>query len=250
MKRCPKCNTVFEDEMTFCKEDGTPLLNDSMPLPSDLTPEDHDEGEQETVLRYKPINFDISNPGRSSSAKQTPPSPVPANQPPVNPSAPNQGNSVPPPIPPTIKKGGGCFRYSLILILGLLIGGGGVLVILGIGFVYYNDRLQINNPPGATKTKENTPPRETNKNSNKTVSKNHSQRNTEADEKKLNGQVISRRASLRASPSNRSKRIARLPRNDRIEIIRRKSPTSSWYEIECEHGARGWISGFSIKFNE
>jgi hypothetical protein len=31
MKRCPKCNREFDDELRFCLEDGTALLGDEMP---------------------------------------------------------------------------------------------------------------------------------------------------------------------------------------------------------------------------
>jgi peptidoglycan/LPS O-acetylase OafA/YrhL len=31
MKRCPKCNQEFDDELRFCLEDGTALVSDEMP---------------------------------------------------------------------------------------------------------------------------------------------------------------------------------------------------------------------------
>ena len=31
MKRCPKCNREFDDELRFCLEDGTALVSDEMP---------------------------------------------------------------------------------------------------------------------------------------------------------------------------------------------------------------------------
>src|SRR2546427_8539121 len=36
MKRCPQCNRVeTDDELTFCRADGTALVNDSSPLNSE-----------------------------------------------------------------------------------------------------------------------------------------------------------------------------------------------------------------------
>ncbi len=245
MKRCPQCNTVFEDEMTYCKEDGTPLVNDSMSLPSDFVPEDHDDDEQETVLRHTPINFDISNPSVPPNQPQT--SQSMPQQPQVNPYAPNHGNSIPP-TPP--KSNRGCLKYSLFLFIGLLLGGGAVLVIMGVGFVYMNVSSNNNRPPKIEKVEKRKSENNSNRNTRRRSSKKHSEPNTEVDDSKLNGRIIRNRASLKSTPRYRSRTIDRLPKNDRIEIIRRRTPTSSWYEVRCEHGSRGWISGYAIEFTD
>ena len=242
MKKCPQCNSVFEDDMRYCKEDGTTLVDEAFSMPSDFTPEDHDDGEQETVMRYKPINFDFPSP--SSPPKQ--PQIQPAQQPQANSYAQNQ-NNIPPQTPS--KSGGGCLKYSLILMLGLLIGGGIALGMVVVGYFYLNNASNENPDTNKNIIVKNTPTTEQNNNSKKSGNK-HSKSNEDVDESKLNGRVIKRRASLRSSPSRSGRRIDRLPKNDRLEIIKRKSSTSKWYQVECEHGSRGWIDGYSIEFTE
>lgn len=228
MKRCPQCNSVFEDEKAFCTEDGTALVVETFSLPSDFVPEDNDDDEQETILRYKPEGFEISNPS------------IPE-QPEVNPYAPSHANT-----PEPQKPNRGCFKYGLILGIGSIIGGGLVLAMLGIGYVYLNSQTNGNGNANRKRTIESTPtekPKPTPQSE-----KSHTKRNKNADEQKLNGRVIKSRAILRSSPDSGAKRVDRLPRNDRLEIIKRKSKTSKWYQVECEHGSRGWVDGYSIEF--
>lgn len=241
MKRCPQCNTVFEDEKIFCTEDGTSLVAEAFAMPSDFSPEDQG-GEQETVIRNQPINIDISNPNIPP-----PEQPQTIQQPLVNPYAPNPGNfsaQVPP------KPNRGCLKYSLFLVTGLLIGGGIVLGIMGIGFVYMNTSADRNRNSNIEETAQNTLTNDTKDNSNKQSTSKHSATNTNADEAKLNGRVIKSQAILRSSPSSGARIIDRLPGDDRIEIVQRKSSTSRWYQVECEHGSSGWVDGYSIEFTE
>lgn len=230
MKRCPQCNSVFEDEMIFCKQDGTLLGQDGFSLPSDFLPNAETETEQETVLRYQPINIDIEKPN-------IPQQPQPIEQPQVNPYIPNHGNFPPPSSP---KQNRGCLKYSVFLLIGLIIGGGIVLAILGFGYFYLNKSSNANVANNNTNiaTNQNT----------KTSDNKHSQPNPNVDEKSLNGRIIRANAILRSTPNSNSKRVDTLPKNDRIEIIQRRSSTSKWYEIECEHGSRGWIDGYTIEF--
>ncbi len=242
MKRCPQCNTVFEDELQFCKEDGSPLIEEKLPLPSDFSPVNRDEGEQETVIRHQPISFDIS------SSDNVPQRTQPTEEPPqVNPYVPDHGN-FPPPHPP--KQSRSCLKYAIFLVIGLIIGGGVVLAIMGVGFFYMNNVSDANQNPEIAAHTENA-----NQNTEKTRAKKssndrHSEPNLEADTAKLNGRIIKNRAVLRSSPSGRARRVDVLPNNDRIAIINRKSSSSKWYQIECEHGSRGWIDGYSIEFTE
>jgi hypothetical protein len=244
MKRCPQCNTVFEDEKDFCTADGTRLINETFSLPSDFAPKDHPDDEQQTVIRYKPIKFDIPKPKTSPQPKAQ--TSVP-NKPNVNPYAPHPGGTIP--SQTVAKPKGGCFKSFLILLLGLFIGGGIVLAILGVGYVYINNFPDQNTTGEKTADdrSDNKTDKQPNDNTDKKPTGRHSEQNTEIDESRLNGRVIRTRASLRTSPANRSKRVARLPKNDRLEVIRRKSSKSKWYEVRCEHGVRGWIDGNQIE---
>lgn len=240
MKRCPQCNTVFEAAMLYCKEDGTPLVNEALPMPSDFSSE-NGEGEQETIVRNHPITVEIPH--------KTIPEPQPTipQQPQVNPYAPNHANYSQP-VPPA--KNRGCLKYTLILLIGLVIGGGIVLAILGIGFAYMNQSANTDPNSNAAKTVEKTPVSESKNNSVDANTNKHSKPNSQINDAKLNGRIIKDAANLRSNASSRAKKIDTLPLNDRIEIVQRKSSTSKWYEIECEHGSRGWIDGYSIEFTE
>lgn len=86
MKRCPTCNKTFTDQnLSFCTEDGTPLLS---PLLSLGTPED-----EATVVRPSQGDSETGAPGPSSASE--PPS-VPAYQPP--------GSYIPPDYPGQSKR--------------------------------------------------------------------------------------------------------------------------------------------------
>lgn len=243
MKKCPQCNSVFEDEKTFCTNDGSKLVLEELSLPSDFMPEDHDDGEQETVMRYKPINVDISDPKIPQQKPQAEPTP----QPQVNQYAPNHSN-LPPQTP--AKPKGGCIKYSIILLIGLLIGGGIALGVVGVGYIYLNNLPNENQNTNKNQNVNNNSSKNKNSNSNKKLKNKHSERNAKIEESKLNGRVIKRLGVLRSSPNNKARRIDRLPKNDRLEIIKRKSATSRWYQVECEHGSRGWIDGYSIEFTQ
>jgi hypothetical protein len=240
MKRCPQCNSVYEDEKIYCLEDGTSLVNEAFTLPSDFSPEDQ-SGEQETVIRNPPLVFDISNQNIPTQQPQTQHLP----KPPVNPYAPNQGNfsgQVP------SKPNRGCLKYSLFLLIGLLIGGGIVLGIMSIGFVYMNNSANENKNSNISETAQNTASNRST--DDKQTTGTHSEKNVNADQTKLNGRVIRNRAVLRSSPSSSAGIIDRLPKDDRIEIVQRKSSTSRWYQVECEHGSKGWIDGYSIEYTQ
>ncbi len=243
MKRCPQCNSVFEDEKIFCTEDGKPLVAETFSMPSDNSPEDHDD-EQETILRYKPVDIAFSD----SAPPQDQPHPETNQTPPqVNPYAPNHANFSDKASP---KESRGCLTYGFILLIGLFLGGTVVLGVFGLGYYYMNSISNQNEDSKIAEKTEKTPKTETKKTSKKTPPAKHTEKNTDIDASKLNGQIIKSRSVLRSLPNSKSKRIDSLPRNDRIQILRRKNSTSKWYEVECEHGSKGWIDGYSIKFTE
>ena len=219
MKRCPKCNKVFEDSKSFCLEDGTELVIESFPLPSELSEDD----EEKTVVRMKP-SFDIPAQHDAPTAS----APVAHHQAALQ----------------TAPRKSGCLKYFLILLLGLILGGAGVLAAVAIGFLYLSPSIErTGSPPEATKKPEPTA-------SKKPKTSNHNVRNSGIDESRLNGRVIARSAVVRSLPQRSSRRIAVIPRGDRLNIIRRRSPTSAWYRVECEHGASGWMHGNTIAYDD
>ncbi len=235
MKRCPQCNTVFENEMIYCKEDGTTLINEPLPLPSDFTPDENNNDEERTVIRNESFTVDIPPPQMSD--RQSPP-PMNRTQSPVNPYPPQMS-------PPETNRG--CYKYSIFLLIGLILGGGIALGIVGFGYYYMQNSTAENQNSSIEKTAENNSVG----NSDATPDDKHSEKNADAAAAgNLNGRIIKNNAILRASPSSSASRIDTLPFDDRIEIIDRKSLSSKWYEIECEHGSRGWIDGYSIEFAE
>lgn len=231
MKRCPQCNTVFEDGMIYCKEDGTTLVNEPLPLPSDFTPEDNN-AEERTVIRNEPFTVNI------------PPPQIPEQQPPIN--------QVQPPVnpySPQVKMpeaNRGCFKYSMFLLIGLILGGGIALGIVGFGFYYMKDSVVENRDSNIEEASEKTPANK----SDETLDDKHSKESSSADASILNGRIIKSGAILRSLPNSNADKIDTLPTDDRIEILQRKSSTSRWYEVECEHGSHGWIDGNSIEFTE
>ena len=132
MKRCPKCNKVFENERRFCTHDGGELITDEFALPSEF---EDKETEEQTVLRANPPIRIPAQRARSVSV-------------PVQPAAREYaGNDVGMPGTSPVKKSGGCLKYSIILILGLLIGGGFVLAIVGAGSGISRKGPELRNKP-------------------------------------------------------------------------------------------------------
>lgn len=52
MKKCPQCNSVYTFETIYCLNDGTPLITENFPLPTESS-----LSEEETVIRNKPVTF-------------------------------------------------------------------------------------------------------------------------------------------------------------------------------------------------
>ncbi|NNE67784.1 MAG: SH3 domain-containing protein [Pyrinomonadaceae bacterium] len=212
---------MFEEERKFCTNDGALLVVDRFALPSDFEPED---SEEQTVIR-------MPSPAPQSSG-------TPA-QPPVNPHS-RSDPALPDPTKEKPKRG--CLKNLFVLTIGLVLGAGIVLVALGIGFFYVNSRVNQEPRPKPTRTKPEitkTP---------RASDPGHKGKGRRVGEASLNGEVIARRAVVRVLPRKSSNRVDVIPKGDRIHIIRRRASNSPWYEIECEHGTKGWIHGNSIRF--
>ena len=115
MKRCPKCNVVFEDEKRFCGTDGTTLVGEPFTLPSDYDSQTFDD-EQETLIRARPIDLGFSE-------EFSEPPPVEETSIPIIPVDEPSEN----PLPAPAKPKGKFLTYFAMLIVGLVVGGGLVL---------------------------------------------------------------------------------------------------------------------------
>ena len=240
MKKCPQCSTVYADEVIYCLNDGTALVEESFSLPSEANSD-----EPETIIRNEPIIIDF---GASEA-------PAVANYPPVP-----AENIVVLPADTTATTR----NYALFLILGLLIGGGLVLGTLLLSKNLYQTEnantvranVNLNQPDNQSIKTENLKPSPVlsptvqNRNENvstETASNKHSEPNESAVEN-ANGRVIALNARVRFAPDKDAPVVDTLPMNDLIEIIRRQNPNSPWFQIECEHGTTGWMHGDTIEF--
>ena len=234
MKRCPKCDSIFEGEKRFCPEDGTALIEELTEIPSDYPAELDEDGEFKTVVRSRPINYDIPD--------------FPADQPQHHEAPPKEvveAMAEPSPPPPTPKKSRRGLKIALALFAILFVGGALILGVAAGGYFYLQRQAEIAKAEKELAEREEAEKRESEA---KDVTRDHTKRNSLADESKLNGKVIRAMVNVRSKPSRSSKRVDTIPRNDRLNIIRRESPTSPWYEIECEHGTKGWMHGNTIAF--
>jgi len=230
MKRCPQCNTVFDDSLEFCTTDGTALVDEVFVLPSQVSPV---ETEEETVIRHEPININIPH-GNAPAAPS------------------EQFNYQTPPViaaetvvPVVIEKRSNAAKYLLFLALGLVLGGG--LVLAAVLFSMYlsqnqttaaNQNNQINITPTVKPSPTATPV---------TASAKHAVRTDDADDE-FNGRVITLNAYVRSQPSRTAREIDVLPIDDRLEIEERENENSPWFEVTCEHGTKGWMHGNTIEF--
>jgi Bacterial SH3 domain len=228
MKRCPQCNSVFDDNLVYCTNDGTPLVNEGFVLPSESSPIDEEE---ETVIHHEPINITIpSEPAPTEAFTYQPP--------------PTENV-----VPIIIEKPRNTGKYLLFLILGLLLGSS--LVLAGVLFVMYlnqNKTTQTNVTINKNSTSNSTPKvKETPTETPKVASAKHEKR-TDTSDDEFNGRVITQNAYVRASPNRNSKEIDVLPIDDRLNIEEREDESSPWYRVTCEHGTSGWMHGNTIEF--
>lgn len=226
MKRCPQCNSVYEDEISFCAKDGATLVDENFVLPSA-------EIEEDTIIRTNPIVINLEENEQIPHHIQVEP---PAENVIVVPANNDSSNK----------------KYVLFLLIGLLIGG--FLVLAALMF----SRGFFKNDKAAVSVAENKEISETenlntavdNENTIPIASDKHSETNTAIDESALNGRVITLNAHVRYAPDANAEEIEVLPENDRIKIIRRENPKSPWYKVECEHGTNGWMHGNTIEFTD
>ncbi|HEY8562240.1 MAG TPA: SH3 domain-containing protein [Pyrinomonadaceae bacterium] len=230
MKRCPQCNSVFDDSLVYCTNDGTPLLEESFVLPSEASPID---AEEETVVRQEPITIDIHH-HRNPTAAPT-----------------EQFNYNAPPaetiIPVVVEKPRNTGKYLLFLVLGSVLGGALVLAV-----VLFSMRLsQQNNQPTTTRNSANAEPAATpvrTPTATPLVASAKHEKRTDAPDDDFNGRVISQNAFVRSSPSRSANETDILPVGDRLEIEERAGDNSPWFRVTCEHGTTGWMHGNTIEY--
>ncbi len=236
MKRCPQCNTVFGDEVLYCANDGTALVEEFFSLPSESDFED------ETIIRREPIYVDLSN-------KNNPPN----INPPVQQYAPPVEDVI---VRVPAKNNTG--KYAIFLLLGLLLGGGLVLatLLLTRNSANNNANNNVNIAPATIADPTETPKKANSSlfnananvdNSVETASDVHSGHTADADEE-FNGRVISLNAYVRAAPNRNSPEVDVLPIDDRLTITARNDPNGLWFHVVCEHGTSGWMHGNTIEY--
>ncbi len=225
MKRCPQCSSVFEDNVSFCANDGATLIDEHFVLPSEQIEED-------TIIRTNPIVIDLEQDGQTSQQ-------IPQ----VEPQAENI-------IVVPAQNASANRNYLLFLLVGLLIGGFLVLAALMFSRGYFSsEKVAVN----TAENRENTAIEESaveDENNFPTAGEKHSEMNTAIDESDLNGRVITLNAYVRSAPNANAAEIDVLPENDRIKIIERENDKSPWYKVVCEHGTSGWMHGNTIEFTD
>ena len=227
MKRCPQCNSVFDDSLVYCTNDGTPLLDETFVLPSEVSPTDVEE---ETVIHHDPITIDIPNTSAPAPTEQF-------------------GYQAPPAVETIIvEKRRNTGKYLLFLVLGLVLGGG--LVLAAVLFTLY---LSQNDPsPVVNTANQNSAPTPSNRTPTPTpvVASAKHEKHTDAPDSEFNGRVISKNAYVRSQPSRSAKQVDVLPVDDRLRIEERENESSPWFRVTCEHGTSGWMHGNTIKYTD
>ena len=230
MKRCPQCNSLYEDSVQFCLNDGKPLTDESFSLPSD---------EEETIIRHDPITINIPVPNEQATANYYNPPVENVVVVPANPVSTNR-------------------NYALFLIVGLLIGGGLVLGTLLLTRNYFQSAKT--NPMNVAANSNQTANLKISKSTPDAVNTNiatvekppgkHDEPNPDLNDGLFNGRVIVSNARVRSEPNSNAPVVDALPLGDRLDIIDRAGANSPWYQVECEHGTTGWMHGDTIEFTK
>ena len=222
MKKCPQCNSVFGDEVTFCSKDGEVLVEENLSLPSEV-----EEIEADTIIRRDPIVIEF---GETTPTENT--------------------QNVPQTQPVIIEQKTVSRNYALFLILGLLLGGVLVLATLLAAKYIYRPNQSNTNIQTATNENQNTETKGSGNEIDSLADNLHQKRVESKPDEDFNGRVIAVNAYVRSAPSLSAKQIDILPIDDRINIERRENENSPWYYVICEHGTSGWMHGNTIEFTE
>ncbi|MFN0277396.1 MAG: SH3 domain-containing protein [Pyrinomonadaceae bacterium] len=241
MKQCPRCNEVYSEQLQFCLNDGSSLIEFR----------NSDDG-PETVARNTPIviNLDDAQTGQSSNQSQR--------------SQTDQASS---------KKGFG------LLLAGVAIGGVLVLVtIFAMSFMQKSDAVTrqgnissgdptIKNTNIAVSKTENTDVTKTDnedtstnakksgksKPTEKEVSESDKENSSVESKTKLkrkgfNGRVIMMNAIIRSSPSMYAPEIYVVGYDESIKIGKSAGGNNPWFRVTTSNGSTGWMHGNTIEF--
>lgn len=229
MKKCPQCSKVFDDSLSFCTLDGTPLVADNFVPPSEIS----DDAEEETVIHREPLVIDFSAPPPTTEQfnYQTPPP-----------------QEIVTPI--VVERRGNFWKYLLFMLVGLIFGGS--LVLAGL---FLSGKLSTaNNSQVAVKNTANNAENRPQKSPTATPTpfplNSEHLTHTDEDDEEFNGRVIASSAFVRSAPSKDAAQSDLLPKDDRLKIEKRANENSPWYNITCEHGTNGWMHGDTIEFTK
>lgn len=223
MKRCPQCQNMFDDENSFCLNDGAVLIPD-LPQTIAYSP---------PIIQHQP----------SFVVDLSPKSEIPTQFTPIPPfSMPNQ----------TAKKSSG--NYAVPLVIGLLLGG----VVAAAAFFIIKSldeksvAVAVNSNASRNETSKNSSVNEENDNSkrNEKSTNTNFAGNVREENEKYNGRVIMINAYIRSAPDVYANELETIPLDERINIGKRESPNSPWYRVTCQHGTSGWMHGNTIEFTK
>lgn len=219
MKRCPQCQSMFDDDNSFCLNDGTPLIAEPPPTTAYNLPP------------TKPSFVVDLSPKPEIPTQFTPIPPV---------SMTNQ----------TAKKSSN--NYVVPLLIGLLLGGVLVLALFFIMKDSDDKTVAVNSNNSNSSKNENSKNSSVNNNSKRTEksSNTNSADNVREDDEKYNGRVIMINAYIRSAPDIYADELETLPLDERIIIGKREHSNSPWYRVTCEHGTNGWMHGNTIEFTK
>ncbi len=158
MKRCPQCNRTYTDDgLSFCLDDGSPLLSSSAPPPSDPSatvqyPQARDTSAQPTIAF------------NSGQAQVPPPPPI------SSPMPPPAWSPMPPPA--TQKRSIWPWVLGICAVIVLMLIGGGILIFVVANMTNTNNNNGNSNNSNSrvanrnTNSNKNTNTEETNTNTN------------------------------------------------------------------------------------
>lgn len=228
MKKCPQCNKVFDDNLVYCTQDGTPLVTENFAPPTEIL----EDTEEETVIHREPIVVDFSQAAATTEQLnyQTPPTQNP--------------------LPIIVERKSNFWKYLLFMFVGLIFGGSLVLAAL-----FLSGKISpANNSQVAVKNTANNAENRPQKSPTATPTpfplNSEHQTRTEEDDEEFNGRVIASTAFVRSAPSKDAAQSDLLPKDDRLKIERRANDNSPWYNVSCEHGTKGWMHGDTIEFTK
>ena len=172
MKVCPQCRSVYGDDFVYCSNDGTVLVEENLPLPTES-----DDAEAETVIRREPIIVDFNAPPDTSGNRRDELRHFAADSAPI-----------------IVEKTSNSKFYILFLLIGLLLGGTLVLAtLLASGII---NRPAETNVSIQTKTNENKDQKTENINAerdtevDKLADEIHQKRDADKSDEDFNGRVI------------------------------------------------------------